>query len=140
MWIFDQSDGSARLLRSRCGHDAPPTRIRFCSAGGDGLKLLSGGMHMVIRDAYISDLCAVLLLRTGQHIASFCSAQRRSDECRAVTRYRSLFLFLSLLPLSSSPSPPLLFSSPILLPASLSSPPLLFFLPPLLKLTPIIIT
>ena len=49
MWIFDQSDGSARLLRSRCGHNAPPTRIRFCSTGGDAVKLLSGGSW--------SDLC-----------------------------------------------------------------------------------
>ena len=43
MWIFDQSDGSARLLRNRGGHSAPPTRIRFCSTGGDAIKFLSGG-------------------------------------------------------------------------------------------------
>ena len=31
MWIFDRADGSARLLRSRAGHSAPPTQIRFYS-------------------------------------------------------------------------------------------------------------
>lgn len=29
MWIFDQSDGNGRLLRSRSGHSAPPQKIRF---------------------------------------------------------------------------------------------------------------
>lgn len=29
MWLLDGADGSARLLRSREGHKAPPTRIRF---------------------------------------------------------------------------------------------------------------
>ena len=43
MWIFDQSDGSARLLKSRCGHNAPPTKIWFASTGGDAIKILSGG-------------------------------------------------------------------------------------------------
>ena len=41
MWVFDQSDGSARLLRSRCGHSAPPTMIRFPTVGGHAL--LSAG-------------------------------------------------------------------------------------------------
>mmetsp|Transcript_43139 Transcript_43139/g.105513 ORF Transcript_43139/g.105513 Transcript_43139/m.105513 type:complete len:346 (+) Transcript_43139:125-1162(+) len=31
MWIFDQDDGSARLLRFRCGHSAPPTRVKYYS-------------------------------------------------------------------------------------------------------------
>ena len=44
-WIFDSSDGSARLLRSRSGHTASPTKIfytgrtsgqRIYSAGSDG--------------------------------------------------------------------------------------------------------
>lgn len=29
LWIFDQSDGSGRLLRSRSGHSETPTRVRF---------------------------------------------------------------------------------------------------------------
>ncbi|XP_064385749.1 WD repeat-containing protein 36-like isoform X4 [Halichondria panicea] len=49
MWIFDQSDGSARLLRSRCGHSAPPTKIRFTSTGGDAVKILSGGLDNALR-------------------------------------------------------------------------------------------
>ena len=48
MWIFDQSDGSARLLRSRCGHSAPPTRLRFCSTG-EAVKILSTGLDNALR-------------------------------------------------------------------------------------------
>lgn len=29
VWIFDQSDGSARLLHRRQGHSGPVTRVRF---------------------------------------------------------------------------------------------------------------
>jgi U3 small nucleolar RNA-associated protein 21 len=29
MWIFDQADGSARLLKSRSGHSEPPTHIKY---------------------------------------------------------------------------------------------------------------
>lgn len=29
MWIFDQLDGSARLLRSRLGHSLTPSKLRF---------------------------------------------------------------------------------------------------------------
>ncbi len=46
LWIFDQSDGSARLLRSRCGHSAPPTRLRFCSTG-EAVKILSTGSYSI---------------------------------------------------------------------------------------------
>ena len=45
VWVFDQSDGSARLLRSRCGHSAPPTMIRFPTVGGHAL--LSAGNAIV---------------------------------------------------------------------------------------------
>ena len=37
--MFDEPDGLPRLLRSRCGHSSPPSRIRFFSPGG--LALLS---------------------------------------------------------------------------------------------------
>ena len=47
MWIFDQSDGSARLLKSRCGHGAPPTKVRFCTKGGQGI--LSSGLDRSLR-------------------------------------------------------------------------------------------
>jgi U3 small nucleolar RNA-associated protein 21 len=45
MWIFDQDDGSARLLRSRNGHSAPPTRVRYYSQH----TLLSAGQDRSFR-------------------------------------------------------------------------------------------
>jgi U3 small nucleolar RNA-associated protein 21 len=45
MWIFDQDDGSARLLRSRTGHSAPPTRVRYYSQH----TLLSAGQDRSFR-------------------------------------------------------------------------------------------
>ena len=42
IWIFDQPDGSGRLLRSRSSHSAPPTKIRFY--GSRGVDILSAGM------------------------------------------------------------------------------------------------
>ena len=41
VWIFDMSDGSARLLRQRSGHSLPPTRIRFHDQRGQ--HVLSSG-------------------------------------------------------------------------------------------------
>ncbi|KAM7392249.1 hypothetical protein PAMA_007394 [Pampus argenteus] len=41
VWIFDQEEGGARLLRSRQGHSAPPTTIRH--HGNDGKNILSAG-------------------------------------------------------------------------------------------------
>ena len=41
IWIFDMSDGSARMLRQRHGHSLPPSRIRFHGQTGD--NLLSAG-------------------------------------------------------------------------------------------------
>ncbi|XP_031556169.1 WD repeat-containing protein 36-like [Actinia tenebrosa] len=47
VWIFDQPDGSGRLLRSRSGHSAPPTKIRFYGCkGGD---ILSAGLDRTLR-------------------------------------------------------------------------------------------
>ncbi|CAD7697143.1 unnamed protein product [Ostreobium quekettii] len=39
-WIFDNVDGSARLLKYRCGHRAPPNCIKFY---GQGYRVLSCG-------------------------------------------------------------------------------------------------
>eukprot|EP01083_Nonionella_stella_P046725 125157_1 len=47
MWIFDAPDGSARLLRSRSGHSAPPTRVRFY--GARGVSLLSAARDRALR-------------------------------------------------------------------------------------------
>lgn len=41
VWIFDMSDGSARLLRQRHGHSLPPYRIKFHGQNGD--NILSSG-------------------------------------------------------------------------------------------------
>jgi U3 small nucleolar RNA-associated protein 21 len=46
-WIFDEADGSARLLKFRSGHAAPPTRVRFY--GGSGHDLLSAGDDRSLR-------------------------------------------------------------------------------------------
>ena len=40
-WLFDSADGSARLLRFRSGHAAPPAVVRFY--GDAGTRLLSAG-------------------------------------------------------------------------------------------------
>ena len=43
-WIFDGSDGAARLLRFRSGHASPPSVLRFY---GDGLRILSAGVTLL---------------------------------------------------------------------------------------------
>lgn len=40
-WVFDAADGSARLLRFRSGHAAPPTCLTHY--GEAGTRLLSAG-------------------------------------------------------------------------------------------------
>ncbi|PSN35551.1 WD repeat-containing protein 36 [Blattella germanica] len=47
MWIFDLSDGGARLLHLREGHGAPPTFVRF--HGSNGHNLLSAGSDSSLR-------------------------------------------------------------------------------------------
>lgn len=46
-WIFDNADGSARLLRFRAGHSAPPVRVR--GYGEEGRRLLSAGEDRAFR-------------------------------------------------------------------------------------------
>ncbi|XP_078434530.1 transducin family protein / WD-40 repeat family protein [Wolffia australiana] len=46
MWIFDTSDGEARLLRFRSGHSSPPLCIRFY---GNGRRVLSAGQDRAFR-------------------------------------------------------------------------------------------
>eukprot|EP00798_Chlamydomonas_sp_ICE-L_P015273 gene15273-21355_t len=45
-WVFDGADASARLLRFRSGHSAPPT---CCKHYGQGARLLSAGMDRAFR-------------------------------------------------------------------------------------------
>lgn len=42
VWIFDGPGGTGRVLRSRMGHSAPPTKIRY--HGQNGEQILSAGM------------------------------------------------------------------------------------------------
>lgn len=59
VWIFDSSDGKARLLRSREGHCGPPTRIRFYggitnasirdNANGFSCEMISAGSDGCLR-------------------------------------------------------------------------------------------
>jgi len=46
-WIFDMSDGGARLLRQREGHSHPPTRVRYYGAAGH--NILSAGQDSSFR-------------------------------------------------------------------------------------------
>lgn len=46
MWIFDNTDGEARLLRFRSGHSAPPLCIRFYR---NGRCILSAGQDRAFR-------------------------------------------------------------------------------------------
>jgi U3 small nucleolar RNA-associated protein 21 len=41
-WIFDNADGSARQLRGRAGHAAPPRCVRFYGEEGNVLLTAAG--------------------------------------------------------------------------------------------------
>lgn len=43
VWIFDGPGGTGRVLRSRMGHSAPPTKIRY--HGQNGEQILSAGIN-----------------------------------------------------------------------------------------------
>lgn len=45
--LFDEANGQARLLRSREGHQQPPTMVRFC--GYDGFMMVSTGLDRELR-------------------------------------------------------------------------------------------
>jgi U3 small nucleolar RNA-associated protein 21 len=67
MWIFDAEDGSARLLRERSGHSAPPRVLLFAAQG----TIISGGDDGAVRSiSVIQDQRSVELsqksLRKGQ--------------------------------------------------------------------------
>eukprot|EP00043_Microstomoeca_roanoka_P019431 m.218630 g.218630 ORF g.218630 m.218630 type:complete len:933 (-) comp16994_c1_seq1:59-2857(-) len=47
LWVFDTADGGARVLKSRQGHSAPPTKIRYY--GKSGNDILSAGMDRSLR-------------------------------------------------------------------------------------------
>lgn len=72
--IFDNDDGSARLLRCRAGHTAPPLRLQFY--GADGRVLLSAAadqamrVFSVIQDQQSRELSQVLLSVGGLLVAA----------------------------------------------------------------------
>ncbi|RXG70689.1 WD repeat-containing protein 36 [Armadillidium vulgare] len=76
-WIFDMSDGGARLLIIRDGHSAPPLAARF--HGSLGENILSGGEDSSLRMfSTVSDL-----LNKSFGVASFNKkAAKRSSEKR----------------------------------------------------------
>eukprot|EP00041_Stephanoeca_diplocostata_P026608 m.720409 g.720409 ORF g.720409 m.720409 type:complete len:924 (-) comp23004_c1_seq1:188-2959(-) len=47
IWTFDQTDNGARVLRSREGHSAPPSKIRYY--GDDGRNILSASQDRSLR-------------------------------------------------------------------------------------------
>uniref|UniRef100_H0YRW1 WD repeat domain 36 n=1 Tax=Taeniopygia guttata TaxID=59729 RepID=H0YRW1_TAEGU len=47
VWIFDGPGGTGRVLRSRMGHSAPPTKIRY--HGQNGEQILSAGQDGTLR-------------------------------------------------------------------------------------------
>ena len=59
-WVFDATDGSARLLRFRSGHAAPPTCLAHY--GEAGTRLLSAGAGCMPPDRGLSSLLNAFLL------------------------------------------------------------------------------
>ena len=63
LWIFDQPDGSGRLLKSRQGHYAPPTRVKFYGgttlatlgdgAEGAALQVVTAGQDQALRSFHV---------------------------------------------------------------------------------------
>ena len=71
-WIFDEADGSARLLKFRSGHAAPPTIVRFY--GGSGHDLLSAGddrslrYFSILRDSQNCELSQGSLMKKSKKL------------------------------------------------------------------------
>ncbi|KAK1276546.1 hypothetical protein QJS04_geneDACA004157 [Acorus gramineus] len=101
MWIFDTTDGEARLLRFRSGHSAPPLCVRFY---GNGRHILSAGqdrafrLFSVIQDQqsrelsqrHVSKRAKRLKLKEDEIklkpvIAFDCAEIRERDWCNVVT-------------------------------------------------------
>ena len=114
MWIFDQSDGSARLLRSREGHTAPPVRLRYYGgetmasladgADGHSAQILSAGrdrafrMFHAIRDCQSREMSQGHVVKRARklhvnasdlklpHVVDFATAEVRArDWCDIIT-------------------------------------------------------
>ncbi|KAG9293369.1 hypothetical protein G9A89_007615 [Geosiphon pyriformis] len=57
-WIFDGTDGLPRMLKSRSGHHAPPTTIRYCDNNG----------HFILSAARDKSLRAFSVVRDSQSV------------------------------------------------------------------------
>ncbi|KMZ58759.1 putative WD-repeat protein [Zostera marina] len=101
MWIFDTTDGDARLLRFRSGHSAPPLCLRFY---GHGRQILSAGqdrafrLFSVIQDQQSRELSQRHITKRAKKlmvkeeeiklkpvIAFDCAEIRKNDWCNVVT-------------------------------------------------------
>jgi U3 small nucleolar RNA-associated protein 21 len=82
MWIFDQQNGSARLLKSREGHSQPPTKLRFY---GDGSSILTSGLDRalrafsVVRDQQSQELSQGALVKKAKAYATKIDFLRLSE-------------------------------------------------------------
>ncbi|CAM9879754.1 unnamed protein product, partial [Phaeothamnion confervicola] len=101
MWVFDAADGTARLLRGREGHSAPPRRVRYvgggiasAAAGGEGaeaLAVLSAGedqtfrLFHTVRDCLSAELSQKALLKVN----------RKHEVTREAARLRPVVAFAS---------------------------------------------
>jgi U3 small nucleolar RNA-associated protein 21 len=67
-WIFDETDGSARLLKARAGHARPPTKCKFYEAGQTALasgSLTTAGcafFYLFLREWNNNSLFSLFLL------------------------------------------------------------------------------
>lgn len=114
MWIFDAADGSARLLKSREGHTAPPRHVRYygdvteasmgTGANAEGCQILSAGSDKAFRvfhtarDAQSREMSQGPLLKKAKQlhvkpedlklapILSFAATETRArDWCNVIT-------------------------------------------------------
>ena len=114
MWVFDAADGSARLLKSREGHTAPPRRIRYygditeasmgMGADAAGCQILSAGSDRALRvfntarDSQSTEMSQGPLLKKARKmhvrpedlklkpILAFAAAETRArDWCNVIT-------------------------------------------------------
>ena len=63
MWVFDSPDGTARLLRSREGHRAPPRSIRYY--GNTTLATMGEGAGELKRGRFLDRPSLKLALPCG---------------------------------------------------------------------------
>lgn len=83
LWIFDMTDGGARLLRIREGHAEPPTCIRFY--GQDGKNILSSGGDSTLR--ILSTVTEIFNKSLGKAIFNRNAAKRKTKVMAPITSF-----------------------------------------------------